>query len=95
MANTQHDHEVAQPHYALTYGIRLDNGTAPELAHPHVQMRLPDGSEGSMALHVINGPPDEIKRGYQKAWMPFLRFVPKSSHTSLDDGSAARVLKRL
>ena len=61
MANTRHDHEVAKPHYALTYGMRLDKGTAPELAHPHVQITLPDGSEGSMALHVINGAPDEIK----------------------------------
>ncbi len=41
--------------------MRLDEGTAPELAHPHVQITLPDGSEGSMALHVINGAPDEIK----------------------------------
>lgn len=61
MANTQHDHEVAQPHYALTYGMRLDKGTAPELVHPHVQITLPDRSEGSMALYVINGAPDEIK----------------------------------
>jgi hypothetical protein len=26
-----------------------------------VQITLPDGSEGSMALHVINGTADEIK----------------------------------
>ena len=46
--------------YTLGYGIRVDKGTAPEQAHPHVQIRLPDGSQGSMALHVINGARDEI-----------------------------------
>lgn len=47
--------------YTLGYGMRLDKGTAPELAHPHVPVTLPDGSEGKMTLHVINGTPDEIK----------------------------------
>ena len=47
--------------YTLGYGMRLDKGTAPELAHPHVPVTLPDGSEGNMTLHVINGTPDEIK----------------------------------
>ena len=47
--------------YTLGYGMRLDRGTAPELTHPHVSITLPDGSQGSMALHVINGTPDEIK----------------------------------
>jgi len=46
--------------YTLGYGIRVDKGTAPEQAHPHVQIRLPDGSQGSMAFHVINGARDEI-----------------------------------
>jgi hypothetical protein len=41
--------------------MRLDKGTAPEAEHPHVSVTLPDGSTGSMALHVINGTPDEIK----------------------------------
>jgi len=47
--------------YTLDYGMRLDKGTAPELTHPHVSVALPDGSEGSMTLHIINGTPDEIK----------------------------------
>ena len=47
--------------YTLGYGMRLDKGTAPELAHPHVSVTLPDGSKGNMTLHVINGTPDEIK----------------------------------
>ena len=47
--------------YTLGYGMRLDKGTAPELAHSHVPVTLPDGSEGRMTLHVITGTPDEIK----------------------------------
>ena len=47
--------------YALSYGMRLDRGTASEFAHTHVAVPLPDGTEGGMALHVINGTPDEIK----------------------------------
>jgi hypothetical protein len=53
--------EHAKPQYSLGYGMRLDKGTASELDHPHVPIVLPDGSEGSMTLHVINGTPDEIK----------------------------------
>jgi hypothetical protein len=49
------------PQYTLGYGMRLDRGTAPELAHPQVSVTLPDGSAGSMTLHVINGTPEEIK----------------------------------
>lgn len=47
--------------YALSYGMRLDRGTASEFVHPHVAVPLPDGTEGGMALHVINGTPEEIK----------------------------------
>ena len=61
MANGEHSHELAKPHYSLNYGMRLEKGTAAEMIHPHVQITLPDGSEGSMALHVINGTADEIK----------------------------------
>ena len=52
---------LATPQYTLGYGMRLDKGTAPEMAHPHVSVTLPDGSDGSMALHVINGTPEKIK----------------------------------
>lgn len=61
MADSKRKLKLATPQYTLGYGMRLDEGTAPELAHPHVSVTLPDGSEGSMALHVINGTPDEIK----------------------------------
>lgn len=61
MTDSQSDMALAKPQYTLGYGMRLDKGTAPELAHPHVSITLPDGSEGNMALHVINGTADEIK----------------------------------
>lgn len=61
MANGEYGHELAKPHYSLNYGMRLEKGTATEMVHPHVEITLPDGSEGSMALHVINGTADEIK----------------------------------
>jgi hypothetical protein len=41
--------------------MRLDKGTGTEFAHPHVSVTLPNGSVGSMAIHVINGTPEEIK----------------------------------
>jgi len=61
MADSKTNLELAEPQYTLGYGMRLDKGTASELAHPQVPVILPDGSEGSMALHVINGTPDGIK----------------------------------
>ena len=57
---------------------------------------LPDGSVGSMALHVINGAPDEIKVRLLESVDACLRVLPKPSYTFLDDGKApARVLKPL
>jgi hypothetical protein len=47
--------------YTLSYGMRLDKGTGSELNHPHVPILLPNGSEGSMTVHVMNGTPDQIK----------------------------------
>ena len=47
--------------YTLGYGMRLDKGTGAEFTHSHVPVTLPDGTMGSMAVHVINGTPDEIK----------------------------------
>ena len=61
MANHTESPTPVNSQYTLGYGMRLDKGTAPELAHPHVSVTLPDGSEGNMTLHVINGTPDEIK----------------------------------
>ena len=53
--------KVVRPQYTLCYGMRLDPGTAPEQAHPHVPVRLPDGTQGEMSLHVINGSVQEIR----------------------------------
>ena len=61
MAHLNSTLPFGMPQYTLGYGMRLDKGTAPELAHTHVSITLPDGSEGNMALHVISGTPDEIK----------------------------------
>jgi hypothetical protein len=61
MADRKGHLKLVGPQYTLGYGMRLDKGTAPELAHSHVSITLPDGSEGNMALHVISGTPDEIK----------------------------------
>ena len=61
MANYTEPLTPVNSQYTLGYGMRLDRGTAPELAHPQVSVTLPDGSEGNMTLHVINGTPDEIK----------------------------------
>ncbi|MCG3110936.1 MAG: hypothetical protein LLH30_11455 [Candidatus Manganitrophus sp. SA1] len=54
--------KIVKPEYTLTYGIRLDPGTAPEQVHPHVPVTLPDGTEGEMPLHVMNGSLAEIRR---------------------------------
>ena len=53
--------KVVKPPYTLCYGMRLDPGTAPEQAHPHVPVSLPDGTQGEMSLHVINGSVQEIR----------------------------------
>jgi hypothetical protein len=53
--------KLVKEQYTLCYGMRLDKGTAPERQHPHVPVTLPDGSEASMSLHVINGTVEEIK----------------------------------
>ena len=52
---------IPLPRYALSYGLRLEQGTVSEFTHPHVPVLLPDGSMGDMTLHVMNGTVDEIK----------------------------------
>jgi hypothetical protein len=47
--------------FTLGYGMRLDRGTGAEFSHAQVPITLPNGSVGTMAVHVINGTPDEIK----------------------------------
>jgi hypothetical protein len=52
---------IPKPRYALNYGLRLDQGTGNELTHPRVPILLPNGSMGTMTLHMVNGTADEIK----------------------------------
>ena len=61
MMNTLSTGPIPLPRYALSYGLRLEQGTIGELSHPHVPVLLPDGSMGDMTLHVMNGTVDEIK----------------------------------
>jgi hypothetical protein len=61
MVDIKATHILARTQYTLGYGIRLDQGTAAEFVHPEVPYVLPDGSQGRLTLHVINGTRDEIK----------------------------------
>lgn len=63
MTDMRSNMPLAKPavRYTLSYGMRLDQGTGAELSHPHVPVILPDGSKGSLTLHVMNGTADEIK----------------------------------
>ena len=47
--------------YTLCYAMRLDGGTGTEFSHSQVPVTLPNGSVGTMAVHVINGTPNIIK----------------------------------
>jgi hypothetical protein len=61
--------------YTLCYGMRLDPGTGPEQEHPHVPVRLPNGDDGQMALHVINGSLAEIKAQTLKSIEAFFEIL--------------------
>jgi hypothetical protein len=62
-------------HYTLSYGMRLDLGIGPEQEHPHVPVRLPNGHEGQMALHVINGSLEEIKAQTRESIEAFFEIL--------------------
>jgi iron-sulfur cluster insertion protein len=62
-------------HYTLCYGMRLDLGTGPEQEHPHVPVRLPNGDNGQMALHVINGSLEEIKAHTRESMEAFFEIL--------------------
>ena len=47
--------------FTLGYAMRLDRGTGTEFSHSQVPITLPNGSVGTMAIHVINGTPEKIK----------------------------------
>ena len=69
--------------YSLCYGMRLDKGQAPEQQHPHVSLTLPDGSTGTMALHVINGTPEQVKAQLLESVEAFFEIYadPDDRHT--------------
>ena len=83
MAEMKSNHTLVKPQYTLRYGMRLDRGTAPELLHPQVPVTLPDGSEGSIALHVINGTPDEIKARLLESVDAIFDLYPDPQRTTL------------
>jgi hypothetical protein len=62
-------------HYTLSYGMRLDPGTGAEQEHPHVSVRLPNGDNGQMALHVINGTLEEIKAHTRESIEAFFEIL--------------------
>ena len=67
------------PHYSLTYGVRLHNGLGTELGHPHVTVLLPEGSDGTMALHRINGTPDDIRARLLESLEAFFEIYADAS----------------
>jgi hypothetical protein len=51
--------------------MRLDQGTGTEFSHSQVPVTLPNGSVGTMAVHVINGTSarvDEREAGRYRRW---------------------------
>lgn len=77
MTSANGNHKHVQSQYTLGYGMRLDKGTAPELAHSHVAVTLPDGSEGRMALHVISGTPEQIKARFLQSIDAFFEIYTR------------------
>jgi hypothetical protein len=67
--------DTAAKHYTLSYGMRLDPGTGPEQEHPHVPVRLPNGDNGQMALHVISGSLEEIKAHTRESIEAFFEIL--------------------
>jgi hypothetical protein len=64
--------------YTFGYGMRLNEGAAPELRHFEVAVTWPDGTEGRMALHVITGTPEEIKARFLQNVNAFFDIHSKS-----------------
>lgn len=82
MMNAPAADPIPEPRYALTYGLRLDQGTASERIHPHVPVLLPNGSMGNMTLHVVNGTADEIKAQLLRSIDAFFDIYADGSHST-------------
>lgn len=74
-----------KPRYALSYGLRLDQGTASERIHPIVPVLLPNGSMGNMTLHVVNGTADEIKAQLLRSIDAFFDIYADGSRATSGD----------
>ena len=73
---------VPKPRYALSYGLRLDQGTTSERIHPRVPVLLPNGSMGNMTLHVVNGTADEIKAQLLRSIDAFFDIYAEESRST-------------
>ena len=78
-------------HYTLCYGMRLDPGTGPEQGHPHVSVRLPNGDDGPMALHVINGSLEEIKTHTRESIEAFFDILEEQGLPDQAPGIGSRL----
>ncbi|MGQ0812172.1 MAG: hypothetical protein ACT4OO_13245 [Nitrospiraceae bacterium] len=78
MATSKTYLKLVKPPYTLIYGMRLEKGTLPEQSHPHIPVALPDGSSGTMALHVINGSVEEVKQHLLRSIEAFFEIYGSS-----------------
>ena len=69
--------------------MRLDKGTAPERRHPHATGDVPYGSQGSMALHVINGTTEDIKAHRGESIDAFFEIYGKPQESRPGGGDQA------
>ena len=79
---TQNGRPKRGPDFTLGYAMRLDRGTGEEFSHARVPVTLPDGSVGTMAVHVINGTPAEIKAKLLDSVDAFFEIYAEDSNRS-------------
>ena len=85
MLNIPPSNPIPKPRYALSYGLRLDQGTASERIHPRVPVLLPNGAMGNMTLHVVNGTADEIKAQLLRSIDAFFDIYADGSRATSGD----------
>ncbi len=85
MLNIPPNNPIPKPRYALSYGLRLDQGTASERIHPRVPVLLPNGAMGNMTLHVVNGTADEIKAQLLRSIDAFFDIHTDASRSTSGD----------
>ncbi len=69
--------KLVHPKLTLIYGLQLFHGTPEADAgpHPHVVVRGPGGAEAGMALHVLSGTREEIRRQLLDSLDAFFELV--------------------